>query len=137
MASFSFTVDDEFLKSLGTLAEVEKHMPKMLEEAAPILVEATKNALQEHKDTGSLIASVKPTEPKRKKSGDGMYVVVRPTGKDEKGVRNMQKLMHLELGTSKRAASPCLEAAKNSCEAQVLEKMREVFERETGVVSDG
>ena len=28
MASFSFTVDDEFLKSLGTLAEVEKHMPK-------------------------------------------------------------------------------------------------------------
>ena len=72
------------------------------------------------------------------KSG-GFYAVVRPTGTDSKGVRNMEKAVYLEYGTSKQKGSgrkdrqsprPWVDKALNDSEEPVLNKMQEVFNRE-------
>ena len=62
----------------------------------------------------------------------GYYISVRPTGKDKKGVRNMEKMAALEFGVDgKQAATPVLTPAVNDAEGKVLDKMQEVFDRET------
>ena len=55
---------------------------------------------------------------------------MRPTGRDEKGVRNMEKMVYMEYGTSKQEATPVLSPAVRKAEDPVTEKMQEVFNRE-------
>jgi len=57
----------------------------------------------------------------------GWYVSVRPTGVDEKGVRNMEKMAHAEFGTSKQTATPILSKAIADCRDECLEKMIETY----------
>lgn len=131
MAKFTYEPDREFLATLGRMAEIEKYVPKMLMEAAPIVQEKLKSSLREHQVTGRMVKSIKPT--KIFKNEYGYYLVVRPTGKGENGVRNMQKFMHLELGTSHQAPQPVIEKVIADVQPEVDRKMQEVFERETGI----
>lgn len=127
MASFEMEGMDDFMNGLSQI-DIDRIAPKMLEEAAPILEEKVKKRAAEHKDTGSMIASIKPTKPANK---DNAYrITVRPTGKDKKGVRNMDKMAYLEFGTNKQAATPVLSPAVREAEAPAAEKMQEVFDRE-------
>ena len=50
--------------------------------------------------------SIKPTKPKKNRWGH--FIVIRPTGKDKKGVRNMEKLVYMEYGTSKQSPTPVI-----------------------------
>ena len=88
----------------------------MLNVCAEIIVENEKEEVQ-HIQTSDMKNSIKPTRVKENQYG--RYIVVRPTGKsnryiDSKGVerkrstpvRNMEKFVYSEYGTSKQAATP-------------------------------
>lgn len=127
MAEFNVEGVDELMKELEQI-DVEHIAPKMLEESVEILEGAVKRRTAKHKVTGDMLSSIKPTGAQRNNSG--YYICVRPTGKDRKGVRNMEKMAYLEYGTSRQRARPVLSVAVNESEAEVLKKMQEVFERE-------
>ena len=129
MGKFDFEISPEFLKALGRLADVDRIAPKMIDEAIPILLENVKSETSQHKRTGDMYKSIKKTKAGKSSKG-GYYAMVRPTGKDSKGIRNMEKMAYLEYGTSKQLATPVLTKALNDSEPAVLNKMREVFERE-------
>lgn len=129
MAQFEIEGIDNLLKDLDML-DAERIAPIMLEESVPILKEAVVKRASRHKDSGDMVASIKTTGAERKQLG--YYICVRPTGRDKKGVRNMEKLAALEYGVDgKQGATPILTPAVNEAEGKVLEKMQEVFERET------
>jgi len=130
MAKFDFEIPSGFLKQLGSLAEVDKYADKMIDEAMPILEKNLKTELAKYKRTSQMLDSVKKTKSKKVK--DGYYAVVRPTGKDDKGVRNMEKLAWLEYGTKNQAPKPILTKAIKDSTPAVLSKMEEVYKREAG-----
>lgn len=153
MGKFDFQIPDDFLKQLGKLADVDRIAPKMLNEALPILEKNVKREVAKVSESGRVITYTytdkkgKTRTAKRKQTGDllksikmskanknkyGYYASVRPTGKDSKGVRNMEKLVYLEYGTSKQSPTPTLTKAIKDSESAVLNKMQEVFEREAG-----
>ena len=131
MGKFDFEISPEFIKALGRLADVDRLAPRMIDEAMPILADNLKGELVKHKRTSDMLNSVKKTKAGKTKNG-GYFAVVRPTGKDSKGVRNMEKMAYLEYGTKKQTPTPILTKAIKDSENAVLNKMREVFEREVG-----
>lgn len=133
MANFSVEGLDDLMKDLDSL-DIERIAPIMLEEAAPILERNVKNRASVHKETGEMQKSIKSTKSKR--TGDGYSITVRPTGKDKKGVRNMEKACYLEFGTSKQGATPVISPAVRESEDLVAGKMQEVFDREVGTVDN-
>lgn len=145
MARFDIEGIDDLMKDLGEL-EIDRIVPKMLEEASPLLEREVKAALFSHQDTEEMYRSIKSTGAMRNKYG--YYLAVRPTGissgtkwknsrtkggrragKIEK-VRNMDKAAYLEFGTPRQPARPVFSKAARKAEAPVLDKMQEVFNRE-------
>ena len=130
MARFDFDVPDDFIRQLGNLTDVDRYAPQMIDEAVPILERYVKAETERHKVSGDMYKSIKHTKAGAY-TGGGYYATVRPTGKDRKGVRNMEKMAYLEYGTSKQPATPVLTKAMNDSEPEVLAKMQEVFDRES------
>lgn len=138
---------DEMLAELERLGRFGDIAPKMLEEAVPILQDEVIKQASKHRDTGEMAASIKPTGVMAGKSGS-YYICVRPTGnaskkwryarkKDGGGgskrpVRNMEKLVWLEFGTKKQAATPILKTATANAAPKVRRKLQEIFNREIG-----
>jgi len=129
MAKFDFEISPEFIKQLGRLADVDRIAPQMIDEAIPILLANVQSETAQHKRSGDMYKSIKPTKAKKTKGG-GYFASVRPTGTDKKGVRNMEKMVYLEYGTSQQSPTPILTKAIKDSESAVLKKMQEVFERE-------
>lgn len=129
MGKFDFEIPADFIKQLGRLADVDRIAPKMIDEAIPILLENVKSETAQHKQTGDMYKSIKPTKAGKTNSG-GYFASVRPTGKDRKGIRNMEKMAWLEYGTKKQPPKPILTKAIKDSESAVLSKMKAVFERE-------
>lgn len=143
MADFQLDFDDSIFKSLEKLSNTEAVSDKMLKGASPIVVSSMKSELNLHRQTAELVNSVKPTKPKRNKSGDNV-VVVRPTGKSttviaesgktyvrKKAVRNMEKLASLEFGNSHgQKPTPIIEKVVKSTEEAVFNKMNEIYNEE-------
>ena len=122
MARFDVEGIDDLMKELDYL-DAEKLAPKILEESV-------KKYASRHKQTGDMQRSIKSTGAQRNQAG--YYICVRPTGKDRKGVRNMEKLAALEYGVDGRqAATPVLTPAVHEAEPKVVKKMQEVFDRES------
>ncbi len=97
---------------------LKKLAPKMIDESMPILEKNLKKELAKHRRTGDMLNSVKKTKAGKNKYGH--YAVVRPTGTDSKGVRNMEKLAHAEYGTSKQSPTPILTKAIEDSEKSVI-----------------
>jgi len=129
MGKFDFEIDPEFMKALGRLADVDKVAPKMIDAAVPALARNVRAELAKHKRTGDMLDSVRLTKSKKNKK-DVWYAVVRPTGVDRHGVRNMEKLAHAEYGTKSQPATPILTKALKDSETEVYAIMRETFEKE-------
>ena len=129
MASFDVNGLNDLMKDLDFM-EKKRIAPIMLEEAAPILEKAMKKKAGAHRNTGALEESIKAS--KARKNGNAYSISICPTGKDKKGVRNMEKAVYLEYGTSRQEATPFISPAVRESEAAVLEKMQEVFDREVG-----
>ncbi|MDO4648077.1 MAG: HK97 gp10 family phage protein [Eubacteriales bacterium] len=127
MARLDYEGVDDLFKGLDAL-EVDEIAPKMLEAAAPILQDEIVAAATPHYRKGSMLGSIKKTKVGKNK--DGHYVTVRPTGKDSKGVRNMEKMAYLEFGTSKQKATPVIAPGTRAAKTAVEKTMKEVFEKE-------
>lgn len=135
MGKFDFEIDPKFLKALGKMSDVEKFAPKMINESTPIVEKGMQREIQSKLGKYSqddMVKSIKATKAKLTKKG-GYYAYVRPTGRDKKGMRNMEKLVYFENGTKTgQPARPVIVAAKKSVESEVIDKMQEVFNREMG-----
>lgn len=129
MSSFDFSFDEDFIKSLGSLAEVERYAPKMIDEALPIIEDKLKMNLRAHSVSGDLIRSIKIKKSKRVKNG-GYYGSVSPDGKSADGTRNAEKLVYLEYGTSRQPAHAIIAKTIQQTTDEVNAKMQEVFNRE-------
>lgn len=129
--NMNMDVPDELFDTLEKLAGIEVAGKKALSDAEPIVVDALKRELANHKDTGKLQESVKATGPKE--NAKGLYDFIRPTGKDDKGVRNMEKLAYLEYGTSKQAATPVCAAVRALAEKKVANEMENSIKRSLGL----
>lgn len=127
MAKFDIYGIDDFMREISQI-DIDRIAPKMLEESVPILEKSVRAESAKHRDTGAMEESIKATEANI--NARGHYICVRPTGRDEKGVRNMEKMVYMEYGTSKQAATPVLSPAVRKAEDPVTEKMQEVFNRE-------
>lgn len=122
---------DDFLHSLTSL-EVDKMTTEMLEAAEPTLTENVKRYADKHRASGSMAKSIKSTGVKERDGGK--YLVVRPTGKDHKGVRNMEKLAYLEYGTIKQPASPVITPAVKAAEGNIERIWNEVMDKHLGKI---
>lgn len=119
---------DDLMKDLSAL-EFDHLAPKMLEEAAPIVKSNIEKRSAAHRDSGAMAGSIRPKKVNRRAAE--YSISVRPTGTDDKGVRNMEKMCYLEYGTYKQSATPVMGPAVSESEVPVCEKMQEVFDRET------
>ena len=118
---------DSLMKDLSVL-DFHTLAPKILEEVAPIVKGNIEKRSAAHRDSGSMAGSIQPKKMTR--GASGYRISIRPTGKDSKGVRNMEKMCYLEYGTAKQAATPVMGPAVAESEEPVYEKMQEVFDRE-------
>lgn len=132
MANFEIKGIDELMEELGKLQDMEDVAPKMIDEATPIVEKNMKKYIHEAANrgyaTGTLENAVNAT--KAKVNNYGYFAAVLVRGKDEKGVRNAEKLAYLEYGTGRQAAHPIMEKVVNDSEDEVIKKMQEVFDRE-------
>ena len=147
MASFEVKGFEELLTQLDKLGRFDEVAPKMMKAGMEILQEEVVAEASKHKDTGEMVASIKPTGLQAGFDG-GYYMCTRPTGyasgkgkwknaRKGKGegtghrrVRNMEKLVWLELGVKGRPATPVITSAVIRAEPRVLQAMQEVFNRE-------
>ena len=143
MGNFSYNPPTDFIKQIERMGNSDKISEKMLNESIPIVERKLIKELTFHENTGDLQASIKSTKAKKTKR-DGYFVSARPTGESDtyvnnkgetkmrKPIRNMEKLVYHEYGTSSKAASPVISRVLNDTEDAVLNKMQEVFNREIG-----
>ena len=130
MAVFDVSIDKDFMKSLGTLAQVERYAPKMIEEALPIVRDKLKAKIEQegHVEYGDLFNSIECSEVTKTKNG---YIGnAFPQGKNRDGVRNAEALVYLEYGTSRQDSTGIITRTLISTRKDVEAKMQEVFERE-------
>lgn len=128
MGKFDFNFDQDFIQQLERLSDYDNIAPKLLEGAVPILkryVVAETDKYHEYSQDRQLVNSIKAKKPSKNKYG--WYVSCTPTGTDDNGVRNMEKMAHLEYGTSKMSAKPILTKALNDAQDEVTEKLQELF----------
>ena len=140
MGKFDFTVSEDFLKTLGKLSDIDKVAPQMISEALPTCSEYLRRGIEsaDHPySKGQMVKSIQEGKPSQERNG-AWKGVTRPTGKDSKGVRNMEKLAYYEYGTSHHGvkhqpARPIMDRIKNDASLPAQEKMAEVFKREMGL----
>lgn len=118
---------EDLIKDL-TLLNVDKMTDEMLQAAEPIMIRNLKRRAAAHNYSGEMTESIKSTGVKVRKGTK--YLVVRPTGKDAEGVRNMEKMAYLEYGTYKQKATPVLTPATIDSEPEVAETMQKILEKE-------
>ena len=120
------TAFGQLMRDLTSL-DVGKMTDEMIQAAEPIMLEKMKHHAQKHNYSGSMQKSIKSTGIKTNRSGK--FLVVRPTGKDSKGVRNMEKMAYLEYGTYKQAATPVVTPAVKEAESIVERAMDAIFDK--------
>ena len=133
MAQFSFDIPDSLTRQLDALGDIDNIAPKMIRAGFPIVEKELTRRSAFHKRTGEMIASIEATEPR--KTENGHIGIVRPTGKDSKGVRNMEKMAYLEYGTSHQKSTPVITPTIVATEDEVAEAMQEVFDEEVWIDS--
>lgn len=128
MGKFDFTFNVKLTQKLEKLNNFDEIAEQMLTESVPILERHVKSEVSKYKDTGDMLDSIRH-QKKPKKNDHGWYTAVIPTGEDRHGVRNMEKMAHLEYGTSKIPPKPIISKALNDAREEVNEKMQEVFDK--------
>lgn len=134
MGKFRIDGLDESIRELERLGRFGEIAPKAVDAAAPILEKTVKAAVANAADRGyaegDLEKSIRKT--KAKMNQYGAFAVVKPNGKDRKGISNADKLMRLEYGRSGQAPHPCLAKAVSDAEEDCIKAMEEVIEKELG-----
>lgn len=149
MVSFEVTGFEELLTKLNKLERIDEVAPRMLEDGIEVLQKEVVAEALKHKDTGEMAESIKPTGVFANADGS-YYICTRPTGyasgkkwknarkgkgegKGQRRVRNMEKLIWLELGVKGRLATPVITKAVIRASPAVIEAMSKRFYREVGI----
>ncbi len=140
MAHMSTTGFDDLAKQLDKMLKAEEIGKKAVNEAAPTIVDAVKRGISsvatKGYSTGSLVKSIEATDAKV--NAYGVFAAIRPTGRDNKAVRNAEKMAYLEYGTTKKDGStrqearPVMAAAAAEAREKCEEKMKRVIYSEMG-----
>lgn len=126
MAKIRMQGFDDVIRNLTSL-DVSHMTDEMIEAAEPVMIKNLKAWSANHYADGDMYKSIKSTGIKT--NNTGKYLVVRPTGRDGNGVRNMEKMAYLEYGTSRQAATPVVTPAVKESEATIERKMDEIFDK--------
>lgn len=129
MAKLDLQGFDDLMKDLNLL-DFDRIASKMVEGGAPVLEQNLRRRASEHVDSGDMAKSIGSTGLK-KYGASGYKITVRPTGQDDKGVRNMEKMCYLEYGTQHQGATPVLTPAVIESEQPVMDIMQKIFDEET------
>ena len=113
---------------------LDELIPAAIDEAMPVLVDATKNAIQSsirHPDesTGDLIRSVEAIPAKRVRGG-GYYAGIRFKGKGRNGTRNGLKAAQMEYGNSDQIPAPFAARAAHFAAKAVTAAVQNHIDRE-------
>ena len=133
MALFNFTIPEALIKALSeNLSKVEKIAPKMLEESAPIVVNALKNKAPV--STGKMRDGIKAQKPSKTKNGAHILSIAftgSETRKSKDGkatkIPNAIKAAVTEYGKSDQEAQPFIRPAVAETEKEVIEKMPKAY----------
>lgn len=107
------------LDELRFVEDLDELSKEICEKGAQSLASHTKSALSGHSRTGSLVRSIGTGKAKYIAKYGGYHASVTFRGKDSKGVRNGLKAAQLEYGNSRQPASPFVDRAMNSAEAEI------------------
>lgn len=150
MAQLDIHGCDDLLSKLNQLGRFEEVAPKMMEDGMEILHKAVIEEASKHVDSGKMLESIKPTGLSKLANGS-YYMCTRPTGKDNRSgkwknarkgkgegkgrtaVRNMEKIIWLELGVKGRPATPVITKAVIRASPEVIAAMRNRFRKEVGL----
>lgn len=127
---------DELQKQLNGMLDADQIADEMLKSAAPILVDALKNNISKAANRGYATGKLKNsiTANKPGKNAKGHYISVTPKGKDEKSVRNGEKLGYLNYGVhGKQTAHPVIGPAVHTAREKCMEAMQKKFEEVTKI----
>lgn len=151
MSRFDVSFEDDAISRL-TMTGFDEIAVEALNECAPVLVESTKEACASvisHPGDSELVNSWTANKPKETRSKDAYVLTVVPKGNSKnqyyavngKGghytrkypVSNALKAIWLENGINGRQpARHFLERAAKGCEAEVNQKIQDVFNRKVG-----
>lgn len=124
MAKFEVNIPNDLMKDIEKLYNTDEMIKELLnsEDVSRPLIDSFVGELKPHFKFGDLEGSVKKLVKKNKY---GWFLVVRPTGRDRKGVRNMEKLMTLEFGskTREQPARPLIDRATKNAENAVIKAL--------------
>ena len=139
MSIFEMSGIDDLMKQLENLSRsTDEITEKMINSARPILESNVKKNVRKQANrgyaTGELAESIEASKVEH--NAFGCYSVIRPTGKDSKGVRNGEKLAYLEYGVPGREIPhPVIARSVNESETDCLKEMQRIFDQETGARS--
>lgn len=138
MGNFQMDIPDDLLDFLKKAeSQIDEIAEEAVRSAEDVVVDALKSECSKHniaetdQTRGQMMQSIKATGPR--KNQYGIYDYVRPTGKDTKGVRNMEKLAYLEYGTSKQAATPVCQKVVNQIGEKISNIMSEKVKEGLGI----
>ena len=126
MAKIRMQGFDDVIRNMTSL-DVSNMTDEMIESAEPVMLKNLKAWSASHYADGDMYKSIKSTGIK--KNSNGKYLVVRPTGRDGNGVRNMEKMAYLEYGTANQGATPVVTPAVKESEATIERKMDDIFDK--------
>lgn len=133
MATFKFEGSAEYIKKIS---ELYKRAPGTLKaavyEGAAVVADAVRSGLNEHQDTGDLVASMALVTMRN--DNGFINTKINFAGYDRKGVPNAIKAAVLESGTSTgrpklRVISKAARGAKAKAEAVMAAKVDEMISR--------
>lgn len=135
MAKFSANGFDELaaeLKKLGQLGNGEL-VEEMLNAGAEVVVREWKNGITKvvkgKRSTGALLDSVTSSDEVFQSSDGVPTIEIYPDGRDDKGVRNIEKAYILHYGKSGQAPTLFVDDVEAAAEDEAVEAMSEVFDK--------
>lgn len=143
MASFTYYVPEDFLAELAEkLGDIDDYALTMIEESMPIIARNMQTVMSKFANTGDLMRSQKIRKARKLKNGT-YYANLAYEGESDEfindknerktrktPIRNAEKLIYFEYGTSDQSPHPIIDAVVSNSEEEVLAKMQEIFNRE-------
>ena len=127
MASLDMSFDPNEILKQGEHSD--EMLLRMIKAGQDVMTNAMRNSASNHRDTGDMANSIKPTKAVMNKEGNPVGRV-KFIGDDRNGMSNSAKAMWIEYGTTKRNATPFVRPAIESSRNAVYSAMKKVEQEE-------
>ena len=132
MGTFNWVGLDELMLTMEEIAKIPDVVKdEMLLASADVVADAQRKKAEAYglRDTGMMIASIKPGKPGP--SADGRKINVAPTGSRPNGrktKRNAEIAYIAEYGRTRQAARPFIRDANEQCAGEATESAAKVYD---------